>query len=94
MRSNSVDERFCTGDAEPFEVHAWAATVPHTAQSALSLDALELKRYFDIDELLDESSAARIWKKPNSPQTGTYSAGHPEEIQGLDSLRRMTRRMI
>jgi glucuronate isomerase len=24
-----------------------------------------LKRYFGIDELLDESTAARIWKKAN-----------------------------
>jgi len=65
MRSNGVDERFCTGDAEPFaKFRAWAATVPHTLRNPLyHWTHLELHRYCDIDELLDESSAARIWKK-------------------------------
>jgi glucuronate isomerase len=67
MRSNGVDERFCTGDAEPYaKFQAWAATVPHTLRNPLyHWTHLELKRYFGIDELLDESSAARIWKKAN-----------------------------
>ena len=41
MRANGVDEKFITGDAEPFDkFKAWAATVPmHLAQSALPLDA-------------------------------------------------------
>jgi glucuronate isomerase len=67
MRSNGVDERFCTGDAGPYaKYQAWAATVPHTLRNPLyHWTHLELKRYFGIDELLDESSAARIWKKTN-----------------------------
>ena len=67
MRSNGVAERFCTGDAAPHEkFRAWAATVPHTLRNPLfHWTHLELKRYFDIDELLDESSASRIWKKAN-----------------------------
>ncbi len=67
MRSNGVAERFCTGNAEPFaKFQAWAVTVPHTLRNPLyHWTHLELKRYFDIDELLDESSAARIWKQAN-----------------------------
>ncbi len=67
MRSNGVAERFCTGNATPFEkFQAWAATVPHTLRNPLyHWTHLELKRYFGIDELLDEASAARIWKKAN-----------------------------
>jgi glucuronate isomerase len=67
MRSNGVAERFCTGTAEPFaKFQAWAATVPHTLRNPLyHWTHLELKRYFGIDELLDEESAARIWKKAN-----------------------------
>jgi len=67
MRSNGVAERFCTGDAEPFaKFRAWAATVPHTLRNPLyHWTHLELKRYFGIDELLDESTAARIWKQAN-----------------------------
>ena len=68
MRSNGVAERYCTGDAEPFEkFRAWAATVPHTLRNPLyHWTHLELKRYFGIDELLDSNSAARVWKKANS----------------------------
>lgn len=67
MRSNGVAERFCTGDAEPFaKFQAWAATVPHTLRNPLyHWTHLELKRYFGIDELLDEASAARIWSQAN-----------------------------
>jgi glucuronate isomerase len=67
MRANGVAEEFCTGNAEPFaKFRAWAATVPHTLRNPLyHWTHLELKRYFGIDELLDEQSAARIWKKAN-----------------------------
>src|SRR3954470_1782373 len=72
MRSNGVEERFCTGDADPFaKFQAWAATVPHTLRNPLyHWTHLELKRYFDIDELLDEASAARIWKRANERLAG------------------------
>jgi glucuronate isomerase len=71
MRANGVAERFCTGDAEPFEkFRAWAATVPHTLRNPLyHWTHLELKRYFGIDELLDEDSAVRIWKRANAQLT-------------------------
>ncbi len=71
MRSNGVAERFCTGSTKPFEkFQAWAATVPHTLRNPLyHWTHLELKRYFGIDELLDEESAARIWKKANQRLT-------------------------
>ncbi|MGH7976358.1 MAG: glucuronate isomerase [Limisphaerales bacterium] len=67
MRSNGVAEKFCTGNAEPFaKFQVWAATVPHTLRNPLyHWTHLELKRYFGIDELLDEASAARIWKIAN-----------------------------
>jgi glucuronate isomerase len=77
MRSNGIAERFCTGAADPFaKFQAWAATVPHTLRNPLyHWTHLELKRYFDIEELLDEASAARIWKKANerlaSPELST-----------------------
>jgi glucuronate isomerase len=48
MRSNGVAERYCTGEAKPFEkFQAWAATVPHTVRNPLyHWTHLELKRYF------------------------------------------------
>jgi len=67
MRANGVGERYCTGDASPSEKFAaWAATVPHTLRNPLyHWTHLELKRYFEIDELVDEHSAPRIWERAN-----------------------------
>src|ERR1700722_16632431 len=67
MRANGVDERYITGNAEPFEkFQAWAATVPHTLRNPLyHWTHLELARYFDIDELLDADSAEDIWRRAN-----------------------------
>jgi glucuronate isomerase len=68
MRANGVDERYCTGKATPLDkFKAWAATVPHTLRNPLyHWTHLELKRYFGIDDLLDESTAARVWKRANA----------------------------
>lgn len=65
MRANGVEENFCTGRADPWEkFRAWAATVPHTLRNPLyHWTHLELKRYFGIDELLDEESAPRVWRR-------------------------------
>jgi glucuronate isomerase len=67
MRANGIAERYCTGDADPKEKFmAWARTVPATLRNPLyHWTHLELKRYFDIDELLNESSAERIWDQAN-----------------------------
>ncbi len=67
MRANGVDERFCTGKVDPYQKFlAWARTVPNTLRNPLyHWTHLELKRYFGIDELLDESSAQRVWDRAN-----------------------------
>ena len=67
MRANGVAEKFCTGDADPYDKFlAWAATVPKCLRNPLYHWAhLELRRYFGIDDLLDEKSAPAIWKKAN-----------------------------
>ncbi len=78
MRSNGTPERFCTGNASPREkFQAWAATVPHALRNPLyHWTHLELKRYFGIDELLDENSAERIWNQAHdrlaTPELGTH----------------------
>lgn len=68
MRANGVDERYCTGDANPYEKFlAWARTVPHTLRNPLyHWTHLELKRYFGIDELLDETTAPAVWERANA----------------------------
>jgi glucuronate isomerase len=67
MRANGIAERYCTGDADPYEKFlAWARTVPYTLRNPLyQWTHLELKRYFDIDELLNERTAPRIWDRAN-----------------------------
>jgi len=68
MRANGVDETFCTGGAGPFEKFmAWARTVPRTLRNPLyHWTHLELKRYFAIDALLDETTAPSIWETANT----------------------------
>ena len=72
MRANGVSERYCTGDAEPREKFmAWARTVPHTLRNPLyHWTHLELKRYFGIDQLLDERSGPAIWDTANALLAG------------------------
>jgi len=67
MRANGVPERYCTGDAEPYQKFlAWAGTVPQTLRNPLYHWAhLELARYFGIDEFLDERTAPAIWQQAN-----------------------------
>ncbi len=67
MRTNGVPEKFITGDASPEEKFlAWARTVPHTLRNPLyHWTHLELNRYFGINDLLNEKTAGKIWKKAN-----------------------------
>ncbi len=68
LRANGVPEHLITGDTPPYDKFlAWARTVPFTLRNPLyHWTHLELKRYFGIDELLDESSANFVWDRANS----------------------------
>ncbi|HUB82859.1 MAG TPA: glucuronate isomerase [Bryobacteraceae bacterium] len=68
MRANGIGEEYCTGSRPPKEKFlAWARTVPQTLRNPLyHWTHLELKRYFGIEELLDETSAERIWDRANA----------------------------
>ncbi|WP_078579372.1 glucuronate isomerase [Salipaludibacillus agaradhaerens] len=68
MRTYGVDERFITGDASDEEkFKAWSKTVPYTIGNPLyHWTHLELKRYFDTDELLNSASAPKIWEHCNT----------------------------
>jgi glucuronate isomerase len=63
MRTNGVDESYCTGNKNDFDKFMmWAKTVPYTLRNPLyHWTHLELQRYFDIHELLSETSAERIY---------------------------------
>ncbi len=68
MRANGIEEKYCTGNATPYEKYlAWARTVPYTLRNPLyHWTHLELQRYFGISELLDERSAPAIWNRANA----------------------------
>jgi len=65
MRTNGIDEKYCTGkvpDVDKFR--KWAETVPATAGNPLyHWTHLELARYFGIYDLLNPTSADAIYEK-------------------------------
>ncbi|HYS55952.1 MAG TPA: glucuronate isomerase [Thermoanaerobaculia bacterium] len=67
MRTNGVDERYCTGDASDWEkFEAWARTVPATMRNPLyHWTHMELKRPFGITDLLSERNARAIYDRCN-----------------------------
>ena len=76
MRTNGVDESYCTGDKSDWEkFEKWAETVPYTLRNPLyQWTHLELKRYFDEDEILNPSSAKRIYDRCSKKlRTKSYS---------------------
>ncbi len=63
MRSFGIDEEMITGSGDRYEKWLGFATLmPYLIGNPIyHWTALELKRYFDIDEPLTEKSAKRIW---------------------------------
>jgi glucuronate isomerase len=68
MRTNGIDERYCTGNATDEEkFFKWAETVPKTLRNPLyQWTHLELQRYFGIHELLNPNTARGIFEKTSS----------------------------
>ncbi|WP_297285309.1 glucuronate isomerase [uncultured Brachyspira sp.] len=67
MRANGIDEKFITGKSSDYEKFiAWVKTVPNLIGNPLyHWSHLELQRYFDIYEIINEENANIIWKKAN-----------------------------
>jgi glucuronate isomerase len=68
MRANGIEERYCTGDAPPYEkFQAWCRTVAVALRNPLfHWTHLELRRYFGISELLNERTAKTVWEQANA----------------------------
>ena len=64
MRTLGINEKYITGNASDEEkFQQWAKTVPYTLRNPLfHWTQLELARYFDVYELLNEKSAKEIYK--------------------------------
>lgn len=67
MRTYGIDEKYITGDAEPYEKFVrWAETIENLIGNPLyHWTHLELQRYFGIDEPLTVKSAPEIYKTAN-----------------------------
>lgn len=68
MRTNGIDEHYCTGDASDWEkFEKWAQTVPYTLRNPLyHWTHLELGKPFGItDRLLNGDTAKGIWDECN-----------------------------
>ncbi len=67
MRANGTDERYITGDADPWEkFQKWAETLPYTIRNPLyHWTHLELKTAFGIDKVLNPSTAREIYDACN-----------------------------
>jgi len=78
MRANGCSERYATGGAEPYDKFlAWARTVPNTLRNPLyHWTHLELKRYFGIEDLLDETTAPAVWVRANELLAGEDLRAH------------------
>ncbi|WP_142783412.1 glucuronate isomerase [Changchengzhania lutea] len=69
MRANGIDEMYITGSetSEKEKFFKWAETVPYTLRNPLfHWTHLELKRYFNIDDMLSPNTAEAIYKKANT----------------------------
>ena len=89
LRTNGADEAYCTGNKSDEEKFMkWAETVPYTMRNPLyHWTHLELQRYFDIHEVLNPSSAKKIYDQASAQlQTPAYST------QGL--IKKMNVRVI
>lgn len=68
MRANGVDENLITGDASDYEKFlVYAKSVPQFVRNPLHhWSHLELRRYFGIDLLINETNAPAIWEQANA----------------------------
>lgn len=74
MRTNGIEEAYCTGTASDYQkFEQWAATVPYTLRNPLyHWTHLELQRYFDVKEILSPATSRKIYdectEKLQSPE--------------------------
>ncbi|MBR2466345.1 MAG: glucuronate isomerase [Clostridia bacterium] len=89
MRSNGIDEEYITGSAPDYEKFlAFAKTLPLLIGNPMyHWTHLELKRYFGIDEELNEESCERIWNKINALlEKPEYSAKNLIKRSGVEVI--------
>jgi len=68
MRANGIAEELITGNTSDYDKFlAYARTVPQLVRNPLHhWSHLELRRYFDINLLINEANASAIWEQANA----------------------------
>lgn len=77
MRANGMEEKYVTGNGGDYEkFKAYASTMPMAIGNPLyHWSHLELKRFFDVEEIINEQNADTIWGKVNAKlNEGGYQA--------------------
>jgi glucuronate isomerase len=89
MRTNGVQEKYCTGNASDYEkFQKWAETVPYTLRNPLyHWTHLELQRYFDIGDILNAKTAKKIYEEATE-------ALQTKEFSVRNILRRMNVKVV
>lgn len=88
MRTNGVEEKYCTGNASDWEkFEKWAETVPYTIRNPLyHWTHMELKRPFKIaDKVLNKSTAKNIYEICNDKlQQSSFSTNGILKQMGVE----------
>lgn len=77
MRALGIEEKYISGNASAYEkFEKWAYTIPYTLRNPLyHWSHLELKRYFNVSELLSPDNALKVYNHCNEVvSTSNFSA--------------------
>ncbi len=89
MRTNGVQEKYCTGNAGDYEkFEQWSATVPYALRNPLyHWTHLELQRYFGISALLSPETAREIYRDCSEKlQTKEFSVRRLLQKMNVEAL--------
>lgn len=87
MRTNGIDEKYCTGDAAPYaKFKKWAETVPYTMRNPLyHWTHMELQNPFGVYDLLKPATARYIYdtctEQLQTPEFAVQSLLRQREVQ-------------
>ena len=94
MRTNGIDETYITGEADAYDKWlTFCKTLPYAIGNPLyHWTHLELKRYFSVDEILNEKNAKAVWdhvnevlKKPEYSARGLIKQSNVEVVCTTDA---------
>lgn len=89
MRSCGVKEYYITGEASDYEKFtAWAKIMPQLIGNPLyHWTHLELQRYFNITDILNQQNADKIWHKANTLlQSGNFNVRDILKISNVETI--------